>query len=156
MSQLGSLLIMLALSTYEPRIKAKADLLVDQLAKSAAVPMNISKWSMFFSFDVMGDVGFGKDFNNLNSGIEHPAIQGVHSHMTMLGIMSTVPWLLNVLGSIPGAAAGYSEFFSFCAGQIREKHKVCSSYQKHREKVLLILYRLGTAKSTRRTSYRGC
>jgi hypothetical protein len=38
--------------------------------------------------------------------------------------MSTVPWLLNVLGSIPGAAAGYSEFFSFCAGQIREKHKV--------------------------------
>jgi hypothetical protein len=43
----------------------------------------------------------------------------------MLGIMSTVPWLLNVLSSIPGAAAGYSDFFSFCAGQIREKHKVC-------------------------------
>lgn len=87
--------------------------------------MDVSTWSMFFSFDVMGEVGFGKDFNNLTSGVEHPAIKGVHAHMTMLGIMSTVPWLLNVLGSIPGAAAGYSDFFSFCAGQIREKHKVC-------------------------------
>jgi hypothetical protein len=87
--------------------------------------MDASKWSMFFSFDVMGEVGFGKDFSNLSTGIEHSAIQGVHSHMTMLGVMSTVPWLLNVLSSIPGAAAGYTEFFAFCAGQIREKHKVC-------------------------------
>lgn len=124
---------MLALSTYEPRIKAKADLLVKQLAKSSTKPKDMAKcattWSMFFSFDVMGDIGFGKDFSNLAYGIEHPAIQAVHAHMKMLGIMSHVPWFLNVLGSIPGAAAGYSEFFSFCAGQIREKHKVCFSSQ---------------------------
>jgi hypothetical protein len=82
----------------------------------------MSAWSMFFSFDVMGEVGFGKDINNLVTGVEHSAIKGVHAHMTMLSIMSTVPWLLNVLSSIPGAAAGYSGFFSFCAGQIREKH----------------------------------
>jgi len=112
-----------ALNTYEPRIKAKADLFKSQLATKGATSMDVSTWSMFFSFDVMGEVGFGKDFNNLTSGVEHPAIKGVHAHMTMLGIMSTVPWLLNVLGSIPGAAAGYSDFFSFCAGQIREKHK---------------------------------
>jgi len=93
--------------------------------------MDVSAWSMFFSFDVMGEIGFGKDFNNLNTGVEHSAIKGVHSHMTMLGIMSTVPWLLNVLGSIPGAAAGYSEFFSFCAGQIREKHKVSHRFQTY-------------------------
>jgi hypothetical protein len=80
---------------------------------------------MFFSFDVMGEVGFGKDFNNLVTGVAHVAIKNAHAHMTMLGIMSTVPWLLNVLSSIPGATAGYSDFFSFCAGQIREKHKTC-------------------------------
>ncbi|KAF2470653.1 cytochrome P450 [Lindgomyces ingoldianus] len=112
-----------ALATYEPRIKGKADLFMSQLRKNAGKPLDVSAWAMFFSFDVMGEVGFGKDFNNLVSGVEHPAIQGVHAHMTMLGIMSTVPWLLNLLSSIPGAAAGYSEFFSFCAGQIREKHK---------------------------------
>lgn len=112
-----------ALNTYEPRIKAKADLFKSQLASKGASSMDVSTWSMYFSFDVMGEVGFGKDFNNLTSGVEHPAIKGVHAHMTMLGIMSTVPWLLNVLGSIPGAAAGYTDFFSFCASQIREKHK---------------------------------
>ncbi|KAF2793406.1 cytochrome P450 [Melanomma pulvis-pyrius CBS 109.77] len=112
-----------ALGTYEPRIKAKADLFKSQLLNNAGKSMDMSAWSMFFSFDVMGEVGFGKDFNNLVSGVEHSAIKGVHSHMAMLGIMSTVPWLLNVLSSIPGAAAGYSEFFSFCAGQIREKHE---------------------------------
>ncbi|ORY18831.1 cytochrome P450 67 [Clohesyomyces aquaticus] len=91
-----------ALATHEPRIKAKADFFMSQLAKSSGKPMDMSAWAI---------------------GVEHPAIKGVHSHMAMLGIMSTVPWLLNVLGSIPGAAAGYSEFFSFCAEQIREKHK---------------------------------
>ncbi|KAF2845119.1 cytochrome P450 [Plenodomus tracheiphilus IPT5] len=112
-----------ALSTYESRIKAKADMFRIQLSKNVGKPMDISAWSMFFSFDVMGEIGFGKDFSCLTSGVEHSAIKGVHSHMSMLGIMSTVPWLLNILGSIPGAAAGYAEFFSFCAGQIREKHK---------------------------------
>jgi hypothetical protein len=103
--------------------------------------MDVSTWSMFFSFDVMGEVGFGKDFNNLNTGVEHSAIKGVHSHMTMLGIMSTVPWLLNVLGSIPGAAAGYTEFFSFCAGQIREKHNVghrVRTYSKYHVRLTFI------------------
>jgi len=79
---------------------------------------------MFFSFDVMGDVGFGKDFNNLNSGAEHPAIKSVHDHMKIIGILNAVPWFTNILGSIPGAAAGYNGFFSFCSSQIREKHLV--------------------------------
>lgn len=85
--------------------------------------MDVSKWAMFFSFDVMGEVGLGKNFDNLTSGVEHSAIQGVHDHMTMLGILSTVPWLLNVLSCIPGAAAGYTDFFNFCSSEIREKNK---------------------------------
>lgn len=117
--------------------------------------MDVSAWSMFFSFDVMGEVGFGKDFNNLQSGVEHSAIKGVHSHMTMLGIMSTVPWLLNVLGSIPGAAAGYSEFFSFCAGQIREKHKV-GHYQSPGLVYAANYRRRGTARRCLRTLFPGC
>jgi cytochrome P450 len=113
---------MKALATYEPRIKAKADAFTRQLRQSTE-PFDASAWSMFYSFDVMGEVGLGKDFNNLTSGQEHPAIKGVHDHMTMLGILSTVPWLLNVLSSIPGAAAGYSSFFHFCSSEIQAKNK---------------------------------
>jgi cytochrome P450 len=111
-----------ALATYEPRIKTKADAFVQQLRQSKS-SIDVSAWSMFFSFDVMGEVGLGKDFGNLTSGTEHPAIKGVHDHMAMLGVLSTVPWLLNILGSIPGAAAGYSEFFKFCSDEIRAKNK---------------------------------
>ncbi|KAF3038407.1 hypothetical protein E8E11_005959 [Didymella keratinophila] len=113
---------MKALATYEPRIKAKADAFMRQLRQSSE-PFDASAWSMFYSFDVMGEVGLGKDFNNLTSGQEHPAIKGVHDHMTMLGILSTVPWLLNVLSSIPGVAAGYSSFFHFCSSEIQAKNK---------------------------------
>ena len=110
---------------------------------------------MFLGFDVMGDVGFGKDFNNLGSGVEHPAIKAVHSHMTMLGILSTVPWLLNILGSIPGAAAGYSEFFSFCADQIREKRQVCCE-RKYPKTSETNTHRPGIRRNTLKTSCRGC
>jgi hypothetical protein len=79
---------------------------------------------MFFSFDIMGDVGFGKDFGNLSSGREHPAIKAVHDHMLLIGVVSHVPWLLNLLGRIPGAAAGYRSFFRWCADQIEAKRKV--------------------------------
>jgi len=86
--------------------------------------MDMTAWAMFFNFDVMGDVGFGKDFNCLASGVEHSAITGAHAHMALLSIMSTVPWFLNLLGSIPGVAGGYTEFCAVCADQIREKYQV--------------------------------
>ncbi|KZM28502.1 heme binding [Ascochyta rabiei] len=78
---------------------------------------------MYYSFNVMGGAGLGKDFDNLSSGQEHSAINGVHDHMTMLGILGTVPWLLNVLGSFSGAAAGYSSFFNFYSTKIQAKNK---------------------------------
>lgn len=83
---------------------------------------------MFLSFDVMGEVGFSKDFDNLATGKEHPAIKGIHDHMLILGILSNVPWLLNIIGSIPGAAAGYTGFFNWCSSEIKEKAKASLRY----------------------------
>lgn len=86
--------------------------------------MDATTWSMLLSFDIMGEVGFGKDFNNLTTGVEHAAIKGIHDHMAILGVLSHVPWLLNILGSIPGATAAYSGFFKWCADEIESKQKV--------------------------------
>lgn len=44
--------------------------------------------------------------------------------MGVLGIMSHVPWLLNMMGKIPGAAASYQEFFAWCRSEIEAKKKV--------------------------------
>ncbi|KAJ5154854.1 Cytochrome P450 [Penicillium coprophilum] len=71
----------------------------------------------------MGNVGFGKEFNNLATGIEHPAIKGIHDHMAVLGTMGHVPWLLNLANRIPGAVSGYSSFFQWCTNEIERKQK---------------------------------
>lgn len=113
-----------ALGTYEPRIKSKADLFLSQLTSHAGKPIDATAWTMFLSFDIMGDVGFGKDFNCVATGTEHPAIKGVHDHMAVLGVLSNVPWLLNLLGCIPGATAGYAGFFNWCASEMKAKQKV--------------------------------
>ena len=86
--------------------------------------MDVTFWSMLFSFDIMGDVGFGKDFNGLNSRKEHPALKILHDHINVLSTMSTVPWLLNMLASIPVSATPFSQFFVLCAEQAKIKERV--------------------------------
>ncbi|POS73776.1 hypothetical protein DHEL01_v207829 [Diaporthe helianthi] len=108
-----------ALNTYEPTISSKVDQFIEQI--SARGTVDATAWSMYLSFDIMGKVGFGKEFNGVTNGEEHPAIEGVHSSMEVLGILSHVPWLLNMAGKIPGAAAAYQEFFSWCGSEIESK-----------------------------------
>ncbi|KAF7596101.1 hypothetical protein BBP40_003363 [Aspergillus hancockii] len=102
-----------ALEIYQPRIKTTVDKFAAQIEKHLDSPLDASAWSIFLSFDIMGEVGFGKDVNNLTTGVEHPAIKGIHDHMHVLGVLSHVPWLLNMMGRIPGATAGYSGFFKW-------------------------------------------
>ena len=110
-----------ALSDYVPRVQSKADKLVAYIKKSNFAPIDVTTWAMFLSFDVMGDVGLGKDFDNLGTGVEHPAIKAIHDHMGVIGTMGHLPWLLNIVNRIPGAASGYSSFFDWCGGEIERK-----------------------------------
>ncbi|OJK03510.1 hypothetical protein ASPACDRAFT_49664 [Aspergillus aculeatus ATCC 16872] len=113
-----------SLGVYEPRIKAKADQLVAHIAANLGNPIDATAWSMFLSFDVMGDVGFGKNFGNLITGVEHPAIKGIHDHMAILGVLGHVPWFLNLVSRVPGATTAYSDFFKWCGDEIERKQKV--------------------------------
>jgi hypothetical protein len=44
-----------ALATYEPRVKAKVDKLIERMDTGQTVDM--TEYGNFFAFDVMGDVG---------------------------------------------------------------------------------------------------
>ena len=104
-----------ALLNYEIRVKAKTDTLVSQLRVKEGKSVDATKWMMFFSFDVMGDVGLGKDFHTLDTGNEHPAIKGIHDSITAIGLLTPVPWLLAMLAAIPGAMGGYAKFMDYCS-----------------------------------------
>ncbi|EGR44824.1 uncharacterized protein TRIREDRAFT_69648 [Trichoderma reesei QM6a] len=112
-----------ALAVYAPRIKTKVNLLLSKIAEHSGRPMDMTEYSMFFGFDVMGEIGFSKDFHMLESESEHPAIKGVHESMLAIGVLGTVPWLLSMISKVPGAAAGFSRFTTWCHQQLQEKRK---------------------------------
>ncbi|KAF2016965.1 cytochrome P450 [Aaosphaeria arxii CBS 175.79] len=114
-------LSMKAIGNYEPRITEKVNLLLAQMRRNNGTPMDVTKWSMMLSFDIMGSVGFSKDFDNLKTGKLHPATHAIHDHLTHIGTIGETPWLLNILSSIPGAAAGFASFFNFCAREMEAK-----------------------------------
>lgn len=73
---------------------------------------------------MMGDVGFSKEFGCVANETEHPAIQSIHEHLAVIGIVGHIPWLLYLAARIPGAAAAYSGFFNWCGDEMDAKIKV--------------------------------
>lgn len=105
-------------------MKAQADKLVAQMYAHINEPVDATLWSAMFSFDVMGDAGFGKDFGSLSSGQEHPASKEIHGFLWVLGVVQSIPWLPSLLSSIPGANRGFAAFFDLCAQVLIDKQKV--------------------------------
>ncbi|KAL4764898.1 cytochrome P450 [Aspergillus foveolatus] len=101
-----------ALATYEPSIRAKANLLILHIEKNRGQAIDAIKWSMLLSFDIMGKVGFGKEFNNLSTGVEHPGNKAIHDHVAILGIIN-----------LPGASFSMAEFFKWCENEMVQKHR---------------------------------
>ncbi|KAI2613387.1 putative benzoate 4-monooxygenase cytochrome P450 [Hypoxylon sp. NC1633] len=108
-----------ALHSYEPRIKALVDDFVSNVPKQ--VPVDSTAWSMYLLFDIMGAVGFGKDFGCVSTGSEHEAIKAIHDYMNVIGILSHIPWLLNLLAHVPESASGYASFFEYCDLHVQAK-----------------------------------
>lgn len=113
-----------ALDSYVPRVASKCEKLVEQLRSRKDQAIDIQKWASFFAFDVMGDVGLGKQFGTLDTGKDHPAIAAVHDSMYAVGLMTPVPWLISLLTAIPGAASAIQDFQAYCASAVDEKAKV--------------------------------
>jgi hypothetical protein len=116
--------LLLALASYQPRLKSKVDLLLAQLEQREGEPVNVSNWAMFFAFDVMGDLGFGKDFHMLEKGKEDEATKGIHNNMAAFGILYHVIWLLHWMITIPGLGGAVAKFRDWCETQVVEKQQV--------------------------------
>nr|WHS04497.1 cytochrome P450 monooxygenase [Phaeosphaeriaceae sp. CF-150626] len=110
-----------ALGVYEDRVKAKVDLLMERIGTRE--PLNITQQTIFYSFDVMGDIAFSEDFDMLHTGIEHPAIASLHDAMSIAGIVTTLPWLMNMLRVIPGATGRFERFAGWCTEQLNLKRE---------------------------------
>lgn len=75
-----------ALREYEPRVSSFNDKFVARLAESKGGPVNISKWSHLYSFDVMGSLALGKDYKMLESGESHHVLGLITENLSPLGL----------------------------------------------------------------------
>ena len=106
-----------ALRDYEPKVKVFNDKLVERIKEHGSGPINASKWFNLYSFDVMGELAFGKDYGMLDSGERHWAlnilIEGMEAVPPRLP-----PWCFRILVNIPFATQGLFKFLKFCRDEL--------------------------------------
>ena len=103
---------------YEIQVKAYADQLDRLIAQSESRPIIVNQYFQWFSFDVMGQVAFSKDFNMMRGADWHSAIKVLRDGMTMIGPLSPTPWLLNLGSNVPvGSARDFNKMVWFGSRQ---------------------------------------
>ncbi|KAK1248803.1 hypothetical protein MKX08_007023 [Trichoderma sp. CBMAI-0020] len=112
-----------ALKGYEQRMRKYRDMLFDKIAASNGQPMNMAKWFHFYSFDVMGDLAFGKPFGMLETSQNHRAIAMLEAGFVPLGLHLPV-WLLVLGMSIPALSKDWFEFVDFCRERYQARMKL--------------------------------
>ncbi|KAI1620861.1 putative P450 monooxygenase [Exophiala viscosa] len=112
-----------ALRGYEQRIRGYNDLLIKKLDESNGQPLDMAQWFNWYSFDVMGELGFGASFDMLSSGETHWAIKILNAGMDPIGLCLP-PWLLRVLIAIPGLSGDWWKFNDFAASQLDKRISV--------------------------------
>nr|P0DPA4.1 RecName: Full=Cytochrome P450 monooxygenase FCK2; AltName: Full=Cytokinin biosynthesis protein 2 [Fusarium pseudograminearum CS3096] len=112
-----------ALREYEARVAGYTTQLVDQIEASQSTPIDASLWFNFYSFDVMGDLAFGRTFDMLKNGTAHPFMELVHSNMLTAGSLSHLPWIFPLLKRIPLLNQKTLEFQGWLKQQVDWRQK---------------------------------
>jgi tryprostatin B 6-hydroxylase len=112
-----------ALRGYEQRIWVHRQRLMDKIAAQNGQPINVSQWFNWYSFDVMGDLAFGRSFGMVDKSEDHWAIRllsdGIHPLAYMLPV-----WFFRLLTAIPGLTRDWWRFIDFCAERLEERMRV--------------------------------
>lgn len=96
----------------------------DQVGK----PINITELVSWLSYDIMGIIGFGKDFGNLRTTHEHAAVKGLRETMVAFGTLRQLPWLANFLSHFPGGDGAMGPFAKYCHDLVAEKRQVSDEF----------------------------
>jgi tryprostatin B 6-hydroxylase len=110
-----------AMREYEARVVVHCQLFVDQMKKVAGRPFDASEWCKYFAFDVMGDVGLGKEFHMLTEATNRWIPPLLEHSMAHVGMTSPVPWMAPILHKMPGAGAGARQWLEFVGSQVKER-----------------------------------
>ncbi|KAJ8111353.1 hypothetical protein OPT61_g6036 [Boeremia exigua] len=114
-----------ALREYEPRLNRHALALMTRLKEEAHKPsVRLTNWVNFYSFDVMGDIGFSRSFGMMEKGEEDPMIKLLHASMEPLSIFGHMPWALNLITRTSAGAKPLIEHINWTAKVLKERKAI--------------------------------
>lgn len=112
-----------ALHDYEPRVVKYTDQLLSQIKQTEGKPINVSTWFNFYSFDVMGDLAFGRSFNMMKDGIVHYYMQAVHTSMQAVAAFSHLVWIFPLFKEIPGLNHEHLKFQAWLHQHVKQRRE---------------------------------
>lgn len=114
-----------ALREYEPRLNRHALALMERLREQAKQPVvRFTNWVNFYSFDVMGDVGFSRSFGMMEKGEEADVIKLLHASMEPLSIFGHLSWALNLITRTAVGAKDMLKHIEWTAMVLKERKNV--------------------------------
>lgn len=113
--------MVVALRNYEPRVSRYTEQLIDTIRNNTHKPFEVSKWFNYYSFDVMGDLSFGKSFNMLEDGKETYFLKQLHADLKTIGLFSHLTWLFPFFKRIPVMNAAHLKLWNYIRNRVRER-----------------------------------
>jgi cytochrome P450 len=114
-----------ALREYEPRLNRHALALMTKLKEAATKPtVRITDWVNFYSFDVMGDIGFSRSFGMVEKGEEADVIKLLHASMSPLSVFGHINWGLNLATRTSAGAKALLDHIDWTSNVLNERQKV--------------------------------
>ena len=86
--------------------------------------VRINNWLNFYSFDVMGDVGFNRSFDMINKGEEDALIKLLHESTGLMTIFSHIPWAMNLIMRTRAGAKPIREHMDWSQKVLEQRLKV--------------------------------
>ncbi|CAN9121715.1 unnamed protein product [Alternaria alternata] len=113
-----------ALREYEPRLNRHALALISRLKEQATFPsVRITSWVNFYSFDVMGDIGFNRSFGMVESGEEAHVIKLLHDSQAPLSVLAHISWAMRLIARTPIGSQPLFEHMDWSAKVLEERKK---------------------------------
>lgn len=108
---------------YEKRIQSHGVQLEKHISSTAGNPINMTQWFYFLAFDVMGDFAFARSFHMLENKAWHYAVVLLRRALSLLGPISSVPWLAQLAFSFPviPIIRDWNRMIAWCAERMVEQ-----------------------------------
>ncbi|OGM40935.1 putative cytochrome P450 oxidoreductase [Aspergillus bombycis] len=107
-----------ALEDYEPRLSYYATQLLNAIDSRLGQSMNMTQWFTYCSFDVMGDLAFGKGFNMLAEAKDQYFLTQLRGNMKAIGLTSHLSWIFPFFKRIPGLNVEYLKNIQWLGEQV--------------------------------------